>query len=78
HLLSTDILKLMALAFLIASPLSYLFINQWLEEFPYHVNINPLVFILAGLATSALALFTVSSQLIRLSRINPAESLRYE
>lgn len=78
HLLSTDILKLMALAFLIASPLSYLFINQWLEEFPYHVNINPLVFILAGLATSILALFTVSGQLIRLSRINPAESLRYE
>ncbi len=78
HLLATDMLKLIGLAFILASPLSYLFINQWLEEFPYHININPLVFILAGLATTALALLTISGQLIRLSRINPAESLRYE
>ncbi|MBU2557171.1 MAG: ABC transporter permease [Bacteroidetes bacterium] len=78
RLLAVTMLKLIGLAFVIASPLGYLFIHQWLTDFPYHININLLIFVFAGLAATIIALLTISGQLIRLSRINPAESLRYE
>jgi putative ABC transport system permease protein len=78
RLLAVTMLKLIGLAFIIASPLSYLFIHQWLTDFPYHINISLLIFVFAGLAATIIALLTISGQLIRLSRINPAESLRYE
>ena len=78
RLLTTSMLKLIGIAFIVAFPLSYLFIYQWLEDFPYHININLFVFIFAGLAATIIALLTISVQLFRLSQINPAESIRYE
>ncbi len=78
HLLASEILILISIAFAGAIPLSYLFVREWLEQFPYHISMQWQVFVLSGLLAIVIALITISSHLIRLSRLNPAEALRYE
>jgi len=78
YLLSSEILILITIAFITSVPLSYLFVSQWLEQFPYHINIQWHIFVFSGLLAILVALITISSHLIRLMRINPAEALRYE
>jgi putative ABC transport system permease protein len=68
----------MLIAFLIASPLAYYFISQWLENFAYKTTPSWWLFALAGLLASAISLFTVSWQSWRAARRNPVEALRYE
>ncbi len=77
-MLSLDFIKLVLLGFLIASPLAYYFMHQWLQDFAYRVNISWWTFILAGLAATAIALATVSFQAIRAAIANPVKSLRAE
>ena len=77
-LLSTDFLKLVLIAFLIASPLAWYFMNKWLEDFAYRININWTVFVLAGITAMLIALITVSFQAIRAAIANPVKSLRTE
>ncbi len=77
-LLSRDFIKLVVIAFVIASPLAWLAMNKWLENFVYRININWLVFVLAGLAAVFIALLTVSFQAIKAAIANPVKSLRTE
>ena len=77
-LLSKDFISLVFIAFIIASPLSWYFMNEWLENFAYRININVWVFILAGLSAILIALITVSFQAIKAAIANPVKSLRTE
>ena len=76
--LSKDFLKLVIIAIVIASPLAWYFMNQWLQDFAYRININWLVFLVAGILVVALAFITISLQAIRAAMVNPVKSLRTE
>jgi predicted permease len=77
-LLSTDFLKLVLVAFLIASPIAYYVMHQWLSGFAYRIELSWWVFALAGGLAVGIALLTVSFQSIRAALINPVKSLRSE
>lgn len=77
-LLSKDFLKLVAISFVIASPLAYWAMHTWLKDYPYRTNIPLTAFLLAGLLSMLIALVTVSSQAIRAAMSNPVKSLRSE
>ena len=77
-LLSKEFLKPVLVAFLIASPVAYLAMNQWLQGFVYHINIGWKNFALAGICTVLITLLTVSYQAIRAALANPVKSLRTE
>jgi len=66
------------LANLIAWPLAFWALNQWLQGFAYHANLSPDLFLIAALSTLLIAMLTVSFQTIRAARANPVDSLRYE
>jgi putative ABC transport system permease protein len=78
QLLSTDFIKLVLLAFLIATPISWWVMNKWLDGFAFKIQISWWMFAIAGFATIIIALFTVSSQAIRAAVMNPVKSLRSE
>lgn len=77
-LLSKDFLKLTLVASVIAFPVAWYFMNKWLEDFAYRININWTVFIIAALCTLLVALLTVSFQAIKAAIANPVKSLRTE
>ena len=77
-LLSKEFLKPVLVAFLIASPIAYLAMNNWLQGFVYHINIGWKSFAVAGVCTLLITLFTVSYQAIRAALANPVKSLRTE
>ena len=77
-LLSKEFLRPVLVAFLIASPVAYFAMNQWLQGFAYHINIGWKNFALAGICTTLITLLTVSYQAIRAALANPVKSLRTE
>lgn len=77
-LLSKDFGLSVILAFIISAPASYYFVNLWLDNFAYRITINPLLFILGGVLSFAIAWFTISLQVGKAVRANPVESLKYE
>ena len=77
-LLSKDFVLLVIIALAIASPVAFYFMNQWLQDFVYRIQISWWVFIIAGLAAILIALITVSSQAIKAAVANPVDSLRTE
>ncbi len=78
RLLSIDFLKLVGIAFLIAAPVAWLAMGQWLEGFSYRVPMGPGVFLLAGLLAVLISLATIAYQAIRTASANPIDALRYE
>ncbi len=78
RLLSVGLLKLVCIAFLIASPIAWLLMHYWLQDFAYQVQLNWVVFIAAGITAIAIALITMSVQAIRSALANPVDSLRSE
>jgi predicted permease len=77
-LLSKDFIKLVVLAFLIASPLAWLLMNRWLQDFAYRIPIGWEIFAWAGGAGLFIALFTISFRAIKAALANPVKSLRTE
>ncbi len=77
-LLSKDFLKLVLVALLIASPIAWYAMTQWLQDFAYKITIEWWVFALAGLLALGVALLTVSFQSIKAALTNPVKSLRSE
>lgn len=77
-LLSKDFLKLVALGFLLAVPVAWYTMNQWLENFAYKIEIGPQTFLLSGLVALLIALVTLSWQSIKAAMANPVNSLRNE
>lgn len=77
-LLSKDFLKLVFIAMLIAAPLAWYFMEQWLQDFAYRIDIRWWVFVLAGFAALTIALLTVGVRSLKAAFVNPVESLRSE
>jgi ABC-type antimicrobial peptide transport system permease subunit len=77
-LLSRDFVVLIIISCAIASPLAYYFLDRWLTKYNYHITINPLVFVAAGVAAVLVTLLTVSFQSIKAALMNPVKSLRSE
>lgn len=77
-LLSKDFLKLVLIANVVAIPLVWYGMNQWLNLFAFRITISVWVFAVAALLTTFIALITVSYQSITAATANPVKSLRYE
>jgi putative ABC transport system permease protein len=77
-LLSKDFLKWVLAANVIAWPIGYFVLNDWLRNFAYRTEVTPFVFALSTLFALTIALLTVSLQTRRAAQANPVESLRYE
>jgi len=77
-MLSRDFAKLVLIASIIAFPVAWWAMNQWLQSFAYRINIGWWVFIVAGVMAMAIALVTVSLQAIKAALANPVKSLRSE
>ena len=77
-LLSLEFLKLIAISFVLAIPVSWYFVNGWLQNFAYRTDINPLVFLGTALVTLLIVLLTISWQTIKAASMNPVRSLKSE
>ena len=77
-LLSKDFLKLVVIALLIASPIAWYAMNEWLKDFHYRIDIEWWVFLLAGLVAIVIAFLTVGFQSMKAAMMNPVESIRME
>lgn len=77
-LLSKEFTKLVVIAFIPAAILAWYVSDTWLNSFAYRIDINPLVFVLSGIAAIVIAWLTVSYQSIKAATANPVNSLRYE
>ncbi len=75
---SREVLILVAFAFLIAAPLGYYLMNQWLSNYVYQINIGPGVFAMAVGATVLIAAGTVGFRSVKAASANPVQSLRDE
>ncbi len=75
---SREYFSLIAIATLSASLLSYTFLNSWLENFAYRININPVIFLFAGFLLAIIAFITVSLEGLKVIRENPTKALRHE
>jgi putative ABC transport system permease protein len=78
NLLSKEFIKLIAIAFLIAAPVSWYFMHEWLQGFAYRTSVQWWVFALAGILALVIAVATISFQAIKAAIANPVESLRTE
>jgi putative ABC transport system permease protein len=78
NLLSIEFIKLVLIALIIASPLAWLSMHEWLQDFAYRIGITWWVFGLAGLAAIIIAFLTISFQAIKAAIANPVKSLRTE
>lgn len=77
-LLSKDFIWLVLVAFLIAGPIAWYIMHQWLQDFAYRITLNPLIFVGAGLIALVIAVATISFQSIRAATTTPVKSLRSE
>ena len=75
-ILIRDLIYLILLAAVIASPIGWYFMNTWMENFTYRVPVSWWMFVLSGMGAIVLALVTVSFQGIRAANANPVESIR--
>ncbi len=77
-LLSKDFIALVVISLFIASPIAWIFMNKWLQDFAYRIHINWWVFAVAAIASLSIAFITVSFQAIKAAIANPVKSLRTE
>jgi putative ABC transport system permease protein len=77
-LLSKGLAKLLVLAFVVAAPISWIAMNNWLGDFAYRIDLRPDPFIASGLMAFMVALLTVSYHSIKAAIRNPVDSLRSE
>ncbi len=77
-LISKDFLYLVLIAIIIATPLAWIVMNQWLNGFPYRIHIQLWMFIMIAFAALLIAIITIAINTIRAARQNPVNSLRAE
>jgi putative ABC transport system permease protein len=78
QLLSKDFIGLVLLSLLLAVPISYFYMNEWLQNYAYHPKLSAWIFVSAGLAAIVISLVTVSFQTIRAALLNPVKNLKSE
>lgn len=77
-LLSKNFALLIAISFAAVSPVTYWLLHNWLNNFAYRININPIVFLIGGVLSLMIALATISYHTLRSAKANPVKALRYE
>jgi putative ABC transport system permease protein len=77
-LLAKNLLILVVVSAIVATPIAWYAMNKWLQAFAYHIEIGVWIFLTAGIAALIVAMITVSSQAARSALANPADSLRTE
>ncbi|WP_421824017.1 ABC transporter permease [Flagellimonas oceanensis] len=77
-LLSKDFMRLVLMAIVIAIPIAWFFMQNWLEGYAYRISINAWAFVIAGGIAIIIAMLTISFQAINAARVNPVKSLRSE
>jgi ABC-type antimicrobial peptide transport system permease subunit len=77
-LFAVDFLKLIFVALFIATPLGWFAMRSWLQDFAYRIDLSWWIFILAGVSSVAIALFTLSYEAFKTAVANPVKSLRSE
>jgi len=77
-LLSKDFIVLVIISCVIASPVAFYFLQNWLQKYDYRITISPFVFIMAGIAAIVITIITISFQAIKVAIANPVKSLRTE
>ncbi|MDF9799961.1 putative ABC transport system permease protein [Catalinimonas alkaloidigena] len=78
YLFTKDFVLLLGVAFLMAAPVAYYFMQQWLADFTYSISISWWMFVIAALVGLVIALLTVSFKSVKAALANPAEALRSE
>lgn len=78
RLMSTEFLRLVLIALVIAVPIGWYMMSQWLSNFAYRIPLNGMPFLYAGMAAVIIALLTVSFESVRAAMTNPVKSLRSE
>ncbi len=77
-LLSKDFMILVAIAFVVGSPIAYYFVNKWLEDFKYRIDFNASTFMFAGVCAVVIAFFSVAWQSWKAATVNPVQSIKTE
>ncbi len=77
-MLSTDFIKLVLVSFVIATPIAWWFMNKWLEDFAFRIDLSWWIFAITGITALVIALITLSFQAIKAAISNPVKSLRTE
>lgn len=77
-LLASGFVRLVIIGALAATPIAWYIMSLWLETFPYHIDINPMIFVVSGLIVIIIAVGSVGYQTINAALASPAETLRYE
>ena len=77
-MLIKDITKWVILVNIIAWPLSYLYIEKWLSNFAYRVDVRPETFLISGAITLLISILTIIYQSVKAARSRPIKALRYE
>jgi ABC-type antimicrobial peptide transport system permease subunit len=75
---SKEFAKCVLLANIIALPAAYLFVQVWINDYPYRTTLSFWIFIRASILTVVIALLTVGYQALKAARANPVKALRYE
>src|SRR5688572_25657037 len=78
YLFSKEFIVLVAIGFVIASPIAWYFMDKWLQDYVYRINISWWIFLVGGISAIIIALVTVSFQAIKAALANPVKSLRTE
>jgi predicted permease len=78
YLFSKEFIILVTIGFVIASPIAWYFMNKWLQDYVYRINISWWIFLVGGISAVVIALLTVSFQAIKAAIANPVKSLRTE
>ncbi|MCB0844123.1 MAG: ABC transporter permease, partial [Bacteroidetes bacterium] len=77
-LLSRNFMILVGVAFIVAVPLTWFTMDNWLEDFAVRIQLGPTSFLLAGILAGVIAMGTISFHILKTARSNPAETLRSE
>ena len=77
-LLNNDFIKLVLIANVFAWPAAYYFMNKWLQNFAYKINLDLWTFLIVGSGTVLIAFITISFQAVKSANANPIDSLKYE
>jgi putative ABC transport system permease protein len=77
-MLSKDFVSLVLIALIVASPIAWYLMHEWLKDFVYRTNISVWVFFISGLAAMIIAVLTISAQAIKAATANPVDALRTE
>jgi ABC-type antimicrobial peptide transport system permease subunit len=78
YLFSKEFIILIAIAFVIATPIAWYFMHQWLQDYAYRIDVSWMIFLVSGIIAIVIALMTISFQAIKAAMANPVKSLRSE